>query len=125
MSLANSDVIAMVAVKDTKTGREFYEGKLGLKQMMENPGGVGYHCGGGKLFVYQSDTAGSGKATCATWNVADIKAEVADLKSKGVSFETYDMPGAMVENDVYSMGPMKAAWFKDPDGNILSLHQMG
>ena len=124
MKLAESDVLAMVAVKDLEKAKEFYAGTLGLQQAMENMGGVGYKCGGGKLFVYQSDTAGTNKATSASWEVHDIEAVVAELKAKGVTFETYDIPGAKQEGDVSVMGEMKAAWFKDPDGNTLGLTQM-
>jgi len=124
MKLAEADVVAMVAVKDIAKGKEFYGTTLGLKQDMENQGGLAYKCGSGTLFVYPSETAGSGKATAANWNVADIAAVVEELKGKGVSFEHYEIPGATYEGDVAVMGPMKAAWFKDPDGNILGLTQM-
>ncbi len=118
--LAESTVIAMVAVKDLSAAKEFYAGTLGL-----NPGGVTYTSGTGKLFVYQSPTAGTNQATSATWDVADIEAVVAALKNKGITFEQYEIPGATVENDIMVMGSMKAAWFKDPDGNILSLANAG
>ena len=116
-----SKVFATVAVKDIAVAKEFYGGKLGLHQTDENPGGVTYESGGGKLFVYQSPTAGSGQATCASWEVSDIVAIVGQLKSNGVTFETYEIPGAKQEGEVTIMGGMKAAWFKDPDGNILSV----
>ncbi len=119
--LTDSTVIAMVAVKDSNKGKEFYGGKLGLKQTDENPGGVAYTCGTGQLFVYQSDTAGSGKATAATWIVKDIDAVVKELGGKDIDFEHYEIPGSVMQGDVHVMGPMKAAWFKDPDGNILGL----
>ncbi len=122
--LANSNVMAMIAVKDLAKGREFYEGTLGLKPADENPGGVAYKCGGGMVFVYQSDTAGQNKSTSATWEVTGIEDVVKQLAGKGVKFEHYDMPGVSYEGDVAVMGPMKAAWFRDPDGNILGLSQM-
>lgn len=114
-------VFATVAVSDINVAKEFYGGKLGLKQTDQNPGGVTYISGGGKLFVYQSPTAGSGRATCASWSVQDIAAVADELKNKGIVFEKYDIPGAVQEGDVIVMGGMKAAWFKDPDGNILSI----
>lgn len=117
--LDDSTVVANVAVKDIEAGKEFYGGKLELKQVDENPGGVTYKCGDGKLFVYASPTAGSGQATCASWKVDDIDSVVGALKAKDIEFEHYDMPGGTREGDIHSMGPMKAAWFKDPDGNVL------
>jgi catechol 2,3-dioxygenase-like lactoylglutathione lyase family enzyme len=118
--LGDSDVQATIAVKDINKGKQFYGQTLGLKQLSENPGGVQYASGNGRVFVYQSDTAGSGQASCASWAVDDLEATVEVLKAKGVKFEHYpDMPGVTLESDVHVMGPMKAAWFKDPDGNIL------
>lgn len=119
--LADSTVVASIAVKDINTGKEFYGNTLGLKQTDENMGGVTYTSGSGKLFVYSSPTAGSGQATCAFWEVDDAEAVVAELKDKGVTFEHYDMPGGTREGDLHIMGPTKAAWFKDPDGNILGI----
>jgi catechol 2,3-dioxygenase-like lactoylglutathione lyase family enzyme len=118
------DVIATVAVKDSAKAKEFYADKLGLNQIDENPGGVTYASGAGKLFVYQAPTAGTNQATSATWSVDDVAAVVKDLRAKGVKFEHYDMPGAKMDGDIHIMGPFKAVWFKDPDGNILNATQM-
>jgi catechol 2,3-dioxygenase-like lactoylglutathione lyase family enzyme len=124
--LNEGTVQANVAVKDIATAKQFYGEKLGLKQVDENPGGVAYQSGTGLLFVYQSSpTAGTNQATSAYWEVADIEAAVADLKSKDITFENYDMPGATAEGDIHIMGPMKIAWFKDPDGNILAVGNNG
>ncbi|MGH2905958.1 MAG: VOC family protein [Solirubrobacterales bacterium] len=119
--IGSGKVFATLAVSDIEKGKEFYGGTLGLTQVDENPGGVGYESGGGSLFVYASPTAGTGEATCAFWQVDDIDATVNELRGKGVTFEEYDLPDTTVENGIHSMGPMKAAWFKDPDGNILGL----
>ena len=77
-----------------------------------------------KLQVYVSSFAGTNKATVATWEVEGIGSVVEDLKGKGVVFERYaDMPEVTLEGDVHVWGDEKAAWFKDPDGNILCLHE--
>lgn len=123
--LKDGTVFATLAVKDINKGKEFYGGTLGLEQIDENPGGVTYTCGGGKLFVYQSPTAGTNQATCASFEVSDVEAVAADLKAKGVKFEQYDMPGGNREGDIHTMGPMKSAWFTDPDGNILNIGKVG
>jgi catechol 2,3-dioxygenase-like lactoylglutathione lyase family enzyme len=125
MKIADGTVVAMIAVKELAKAKQFYSVTLGLKQGDENPGGVAYVCGTGKVFVYESQTAGTGQATCATWEVSDVEGAVAELKEKGLTFEHYDIPGAEIEGDVHVMGPMKAAWFKDPDGNILGLANAG
>ena len=126
--LSEGKVLATIAVKDIAAGKAFYGEKLGLKQIDENPGGVTYECGAGSaVFVYQSGFAGTNQATCATWTVSDVEAVVADLKGKGISFEQYDNlgPGMTREGDIHIFGDTeKAAWFKDPDGNILNVGSM-
>ena len=119
--LSKSTVMAMIAVKDLEKAKEFYGGTLGLEQSDENPGGVAYKCGDGLVFVYPTPKAGTNQATSATWMVEDIDAVVKDLKAKGLKFEHYEFPGAKIENDVHIWQGMKAAWFTDPDGNILGL----
>jgi extradiol dioxygenase family protein len=121
--LKDASVLAMVAVSDLAAGKAFYGETLGLTQTDENMGGVTYTCGSGHLFMYQAPTAGKNQATSATWEVDDVSAVASDLKAKGISFEHYEFPGVEYEGDVHIMGGMKAAWFKDPDGNILGLGQ--
>jgi catechol 2,3-dioxygenase-like lactoylglutathione lyase family enzyme len=120
--LNEGTVFATVAVKELAKSKEFYSNTLGLKQVDENPGGVTYSSGSGKLFIYESPNAGTNQATCASWQVSDVESVVSELAGKGVTFEHYDMPGGTREGDVHSMGGMKAAWFKDPDGNILGVN---
>lgn len=119
--LADADVMAVVAVKDLDKAKKFYEETLGLKPAGNDPDGIVYKSGSGKILVYASQYAGTNQATGAAWTVKDIDAVVKDLKAKGVSFEKYDLPGATHEGDLHVMGDMKAAWFKDPDGNILAI----
>lgn len=120
--LGSSTIYAVVAVKDLAKGKEFYGGTLGLKVAGDDPGGVMYACGNGsKLFVYESQFAGTNQATAASWEVSDIKAAIEELKGKGISFESYDIPNVTHDGDVHVIGELKAAWFKDPDGNILNL----
>lgn len=123
--LNEGKVFATLAVSDINSAKKFYGETLGLKQTDENPGGVTFTSGGGKLFVYQAPTAGTNQATCASWEVGDIESTVEDLKSKGIVFEHYDFPGSKREGDIHVMGSMKAAWFKDPDGNILNVGNAG
>jgi len=122
--LSSAPVYATIGVKDVKKAKEFYEGLLGLKPSSngsEDPGGTFYDCGNTKLFVYESQFGGTNEATSATWVVDDIEAEAKELANKGVKFEHYDFPGGKRDGDIHVMGGVKAAWFKDPDGNILNL----
>jgi predicted enzyme related to lactoylglutathione lyase len=121
--LGERNASAVVAVKDMETAKKFYEDVLGLKKTdVSDPSGTMYKSGDSMVFVYPSEFAGTNKATALAWGVGeDLDKIVADLKGKGVAFEHYEMPGMKVEGDVHVMGEMRAAWFKDPDGNILNL----
>lgn len=120
--LGNKDAVATVAVKNLAAAKQFYEGTLGLKQIdAEEDEVIVYGSGNSRINVYRSQYAGTNKATALTWAVDDVEGEVRALKSKGVSFEHYDMPGMKREGDLHIGGDMKVAWFKDPDGNILNI----
>jgi len=121
--LADRNALATIAVKDLKAAKKFYGDTLGLK-----PEGNGdeevqvYRAGNSRVVVYRSQFAGTNQATAATWNLGDeVENVVNDLKRKGVGFEHYDMPGLTRKGDLHVAGNFKAAWFKDPDGNILAL----
>ena len=123
--LADTPAVATIAVKYVAAARRFYEGSLGLKPAGgdEPPGVMSYESNGSRLLIYESQFAGTNKATAATWIVGDqIESIVKTLKGKGVPFEHYDMSGLKIEGDIHVGGDnMKAAWCKDPDGNILAL----
>lgn len=119
--LGTNEVCACLAVKDMAAAAKFYEETLGLTADKSSPAGTFYKSGNGGVFVYPSSYAGTNQATAAAWSVDDVAAEVEALKAKGVSFEHYDMPDTTMEGDVHVMGESKAAWFKDPDGNILNI----
>ena len=121
--LNDCEAVPMIAVKDLPKAAKFYEDCLGLRRIAtEGEEAITYRSGASTLNIYRSEYAGTNKATSAMWNVgADIEGIVQHLKGKGVSFERYDLPGLTLEGDIYRGGDMRVAWFKDPDGNILSL----
>lgn len=122
VSLADAEAMATIAVKDLDRARKFYEETLGLKRSGNDEQGVlGFRSGNSTIVVYQSQYAGTNKATSATWLVADAEPIVAALKAKGVSFEHYDLPGLTRKGDLHVAGSFKGAWLKDPDGNILHI----
>ena len=119
--LAEGDVCATLGVKNLDEARTFYGETLGLGLVDDNFGGLMYKSGNSKLFVYESQFAGTNQATAASWMVDDITAAVDELKAAGVTFERYDgMPGEW-QGEVNVVEGMKAAWFKDPSGNILNV----
>lgn len=120
--LGKTNPTPMIAVKDLDRARAFYEETLGLTTI-DTLGEevVSMKSGDSRIDVYRSEFAGTNQATALTFNVDDIAGEVRELKDKGVMFEHYDMDGLERDGDIYKAEGMKTAWFKDPDGNILSL----
>ena len=81
-----------------------------------------YRSGSSTLMVYESQFAGTNRATAATWLVgSELESLIQSLKAKGVKFEHYDLPDTRREGDIHVSGKVRVAWFKDPDGNILSI----
>jgi catechol 2,3-dioxygenase-like lactoylglutathione lyase family enzyme len=121
--LGNKDAAANIAVKNLEVAKRFYKETLGLREEeAEVEGVIVFRSGNSTIFVYQSEYAGTNKATAVTWMVGgEMEDIVQTLRSKGVTFEHYDMPDAKREGDIYVFGDMKVAWFKDPDGNILNI----
>jgi catechol 2,3-dioxygenase-like lactoylglutathione lyase family enzyme len=125
MSLSDYEVGAGIAVSDMDRATEFYEGKLGLTEGEESSdGGRTYRCAGRTaIHVYPSPgNAGKSQATLAGWEVDDLEAVVDELTSKGVAFEQYDQPPIVTdEKGIARFEDGNVAYFKDPDGNTLSI----
>lgn len=122
-SFASSRVITPIAVHDIENALDFYGNLLGLTRVEKNKAGYLFRSGDGLIGLHQSPTAGSGQATVAWWIVDNVERTVKELKSKGVVFnKNYDLPYAKQKGDIYALSEgHKAAWFKDPDGNILGI----
>jgi len=114
----------MLPVTDVTRARDFYENKLGLepKQTLAN-GEVVYETDGSTVAIYPRPTPPKADHTELSFEVKDIETEMAELRRRGVRFEEYDMPGLKTENGLCRIESQKAAWMKDPDGNILCIHQ--
>jgi catechol-2,3-dioxygenase len=121
--LGDREPMTTIAVKDLARAKSFYQEKVGLKPLgSEQESVMVYRSGKSKVLLYQSQYAGTNKATAATWPVGeDIEKEIQSLKKKGITFEHYDMPGGTWQGDVLQGEGMKSAWFKDPDGNVIAL----
>jgi len=124
--LGKADATPMIAVTDLDRAKKFYEETLGLKAKDEWGEGVTLKSGDTRINLYRSEFAGTNKATALTFDVDDIEEETRELKEKGIFFEQYDLPGLQRQGDLYlGEGGFKTTWFKDPDGNILSLIEEG
>jgi catechol 2,3-dioxygenase-like lactoylglutathione lyase family enzyme len=125
--LSRLPVAATLPFRGLKTAKAFYSKKLGLRLASGSVkhGYLEFKAGGGTVIqVFESKSKKSGD-TAATFTVTNLAKEMGALRKKGVVFEDYDLPGIKTVRGVASMGDHRAAWFKDPGGNILCLHQCG
>ena len=83
--LKSAPIRAYIPVSNVPRARKFYEETIGLKPKQEYAGGVIYECGGAEVFMYPTSNAGTSRASQAYWQVADVEAEVTELKARGVS----------------------------------------
>ncbi len=120
--LSDSPAIATIAVRDLDRAKAFYRDTLGFPLQDANSEVLSFQAGPGKMFVYRSESGGTNKATSAMFPAKDVAAEAAALNARGVTFERYDnLQGLTLQGDVYVGEGLTVAWFKDPDGNILSI----
>ena len=129
--LAGSPVASRLPAQDLDRARRWYSDKLGLEPVEAREGGLLYRCGGAAFGLFASAGQPSGAHTQMGWEVADIDATVAELRSRGVVFEEYDLPGlttvdgiADIEGNYPSKGTgERAVWFHDSEGNLLGIGQ--
>jgi catechol 2,3-dioxygenase-like lactoylglutathione lyase family enzyme len=122
--LGDTAITTLVAVRDLDEAKAFYEKKLQLVSTDEKSEWAQYRSGTSDLIVYESEFAGTNKATTAAWTVNDVEETVRVLKAKGVSsFQQYDdLPGTTRDGDIHHNGAIKMAWFKDPSGNMFEVN---
>jgi len=118
---ALSQSYAKLPARDVERARAFYADKLNLSPFGEDSGHLFYEVGGSHFMVYPSGGAASGTHDQIGFLVEDVEATVARLRSNGVIFEEYEPPGASVTDGIMDFGGVKAAWFKDSEGNQLSV----
>jgi catechol 2,3-dioxygenase-like lactoylglutathione lyase family enzyme len=112
-------------VLDMERARRWYEEKLGLTPSTESPGGSFYELAGGTRFaLYPTQNESRGGHTQMGLASEDITADVAQLKGRGVVFEEYDFPGLKTEGSIATTGDVRAAWFKDSEGNMIGIVQL-
>jgi catechol 2,3-dioxygenase-like lactoylglutathione lyase family enzyme len=116
-------VHATLPASNLDRARAWYRDKLGLTPAREDEVGLWYEFAGSRLLLYRSSYAGTSQSTAAEWLVEDIDAVADELRARGVVFEEYDLPGLKTENGLTTIGDHRAGWFKDSEGNILSLDE--
>jgi predicted enzyme related to lactoylglutathione lyase len=123
--LSKSPVAATLPYRGLKSAQAFYSRKLGLELTSGSvkEGYLAYRAGKGtSLLLFESKSKKKSDNTAATFEVANLAQEMTRLRKKGVVFEEYDLPGIKTVDGV-AEGMGKIAWIKDPDGNVLGLHQ--
>lgn len=125
--LTNSRITTVLPVVNVDRARRFYEDKLGLQGGEARPyGGVAYHLRGESVIELSPREAPTkNEYTALSFEVEDVEREVRDLEGRGVRFEDYDLKDLRTVGHIASWGTEKAAWFKDPEGNILCVHGGG
>jgi len=118
-------ITPVLLATDLAATREFYHDKLGLEILTENENAITFKCGGGTHLDVTKSTVGTADSqTQASWQVNDIRAEVAELRARGVKVEDYDMPGLKTEDGIADIGFAWAAWVTDPGNNALGILQI-
>ena len=122
--LSKSKIMAFLATKDAARARPFYEGVLGLPVLSDDDFALVLDAGGTMLRIQKVPSSNAAAYTALGWEVADIRATAAALTKKGVAFQRYPH----FEQDDLGVwtapSGARVAWFKDPDGNVLSLTQL-
>lgn len=124
-SLAAAPMTTILPVRDLPRARQFYEQSLGLHALgAQADGKFLFRCGNGALLALFPKAEGTkAEHTAASFEVHDIATAIADLEQRGVTFHDYDLPGFRTVNHVCVLGSERAAWFSDPEGNILCIHE--
>jgi predicted enzyme related to lactoylglutathione lyase len=119
--MKSSKMISFVATRKPGAARKFYEETLGLTFVSDDAFAIVFDMNGTMLRVQKVEELRPASHTVLGWDVPDIRAEIEELTKKGVRFERFDGLGQDKFGIWKSPAGGKIAWFKDPDGNTLSL----
>jgi catechol-2,3-dioxygenase len=120
--LAEHSIDVMLTAPDLGAVKRFYGDRIGLEVLIETDDFVTFRCGGdSRLVVTRTSSPSTEQTTKASWRVADVAAEVADLRARGVAVADYDEPGLQTVDGVADVGFALSAWFVDPGSNTIGL----
>jgi catechol 2,3-dioxygenase-like lactoylglutathione lyase family enzyme len=117
--LRSAMLVTTVAVSDLEAGGAFFGERLGLDLLETTPFALRFACGDSQISVRRGQP--NVGQTVGHFEVDDLDAVMAELASRGVTFEAYETPKTV--NGVAQIGSARAAWFKDPDGNVFGLRE--
>jgi catechol 2,3-dioxygenase-like lactoylglutathione lyase family enzyme len=121
--LSAGKLIGFVPTTDSKSSREFYENKLGFKFVSDDQFALVMQAGESMIRIVKGAKFTPAQYTVMGWEVTDIEAMVKWLNDRGVTFEKYPFVQDQKSGIWTTPNGDKVAWFKDPDGNVLSLSQ--
>lgn len=122
--VSTAEAIGVLPAEDLARARAFYEGTLGFEILDMGEGQFGVQAGKGSRFLVYERARTVAEHTALGLVVDDLAATMAEMRSSGVTFEEYDMPGLKTVDGVAEFSGGKSAWFVDPEGNIISLSEM-
>jgi catechol 2,3-dioxygenase-like lactoylglutathione lyase family enzyme len=121
--LGDHPVFPILLSKDLAASRVFYHDLLGLDILRDDEDRIIFRCGGTQISVTSSTIGTADEQTQLAWMVPDLKAELAELRARGVRIEEYDDPFPKTEDGIADMGFAWSAWIIDPSGNTLGIVQ--
>lgn len=119
MSFADRPSRASLPVRDVERARRWYWEVLGIAAVKADQYGAIYQLGDVPAYLYQSEFAGTADHTLVSFTSPDLVADMRELRAKGVVFLDYDLPGLKTVDGMAVFGPVKNAWCRDSEGNIL------
>ncbi len=124
-SVAFERIVAVLPASDLGRARQFYSEKLGLTPIEDQAAGLFFQVSPNNGFlVYEAGSPANGQHTQASFLVSDLDAAMSELRSRGVSFEEYDIPGVHTEGAILAFPNGRGAFFKDSEGNILGVNEL-
>jgi catechol 2,3-dioxygenase-like lactoylglutathione lyase family enzyme len=121
--LAASKLMGFVPTRDSLQSRAFYENKLGFRFVSDDPFALVMQAGESSIRIAKAKDFTPAPYTVMGWEVSDVEAVVKWLTQRGVAFEKYPFVQDRELGIWTTPGGDKVAWFKDPDGNVLSVRQ--
>jgi catechol 2,3-dioxygenase-like lactoylglutathione lyase family enzyme len=122
--LGDHPIYPVLLATDLAASREFYHDKLGLEIIEESDSSIDFRSGNTQFNVNLSTTGTADTQTQAGWRVEDLRAEIEELRRRGVTIEEYDMPGLKTDDGIADIGFAWAAWIIDPGGNALGILEL-
>ncbi len=116
---ADRKATAMIPARNVERAIAWYRDKLGIEPASIEEYGATYRLAGVDAFLYSSSFAGTAGHTILSFDSADLVADMAAMRDRGVVFVDYDLPDLKTENGLATFGPVKNAWARDSEGNIL------